>query len=72
MLQVDEVLKALEDLPPVLDLRDASRATGLSSATLRRRVVSGELAALRTRTGRGGRLRFLKRDIARLLAAMAG
>jgi hypothetical protein len=72
MLDLDEAMKALEDLPAILDLRDASRATGLSPATLRRRVASGELTALRTSAGRGGRMRFLKREVAKLLVAMAG
>ena len=70
-LILDDFLDALDGLPPVLGLRQAARATGLSTATLRRRVQSGELHAMKTRPRRGGRLKFLKREIARFLLGMA-
>lgn len=60
------------DLPPVVTLRAASVAVGLSPLTLRRRIKAGELSALRTREGRGGKLLLRREDIARFLDTMAG
>lgn len=71
-LSLDEALSALESWPSILSAREAARASGLSVSTIRRRVASGELRVLRSRWGSGGRLRFLKQDVARLLVAMAG
>ena len=51
-LTIDDVLRALEGFDPVLSLK-AARATELSTATLRRRVQSGELQAMKTRPRRG-------------------
>ena len=61
-LRLEEVLTALDDLPPVLELKEVAQVTALSSATIRRRVQLGELSAMRTCSGRGGRLRFMKGD----------
>jgi excisionase family DNA binding protein len=70
-LTKEEAVEALSSFPAVLSLKQVHQAIGLSANTIRRRVASGELRALRTRGGRGGRLRFLKADVAALLASMA-
>ena len=49
---------------------ETARAVGVSTITIRRRIQSGELRAMRTHAGRGGRVRILKRDVARLLTEM--
>lgn len=70
-IRIEDVLENLAEVPPVVGLQEASRATGLSPTTLRRRVRSGELRALRARGTRGWRLMFMKRDLAQLLLGMA-
>ena len=64
------MLAAFAGLREVLSLRESADALGVSVSTLRRRIRSGELRALRTSAGRGGRLRILKQDLAQLLAEM--
>ena len=70
-ITVDEFREQLAHLPLVLTLQQAARASGLSTATLRRRIASGELRRLKSRECRGGRLRVLRDDLARLLSTMS-
>jgi len=69
-LSLDDALAALAALSDVLSAEEAADALGISTSTLRRRIRDGDLRALRTSAGRGGRLRILKRDLAELLAEM--
>ena len=69
-LSLEEALAALAELPLVLSVDQASHAVGVSATTIRRRIQDGQLRALKTSAGHGGRLRILKRDLARLLAEM--
>ncbi len=71
-LSLDEALAALADLAAVVTLAEAAAALGVAEITLRRRIAAGELRAIKTRPGHGGRLRIFKRDIALLLLAMNG
>ncbi len=66
-----EALQLLDHLPAIVGLKQAASALGLSTATLRRRVVTGELRRLRSRDKRGGRVLFAKLDLAKLLSEMS-
>lgn len=70
-ISVDEFRDQLAHLPLMLSLQQAAEVSGLSKATLRRRIASGELRKLKSRECRGGRLRILRDDLARLLAHMS-
>ncbi|MCK6460273.1 MAG: helix-turn-helix domain-containing protein [Planctomycetes bacterium] len=69
-LTLDDAAAALAARSEVLSLDEAAAALGISSSTLRRRIRSGQLRALRTSPGPGGRLRILRSDLARLLTEM--
>lgn len=66
-----EALDLLGEFPAFLTLHQAALATSLSRSTIRRRVASGSLRALRSCDERGACLRFLKGDLARLLVSMS-
>ena len=70
-ISLEEFRDQLAHLPMLLTLQQAAQASGLSAATLRRRIASGELRKLKSRERRGGRLRVLRDDLARLLAGMS-
>ena len=68
---LDEFREQLAHLPLMLTLQQAAAVSGLSKATLRRRITSGELRKLKSRERRGGRLRVLRDDLAQLLSNMS-
>jgi len=66
----EDLLEALDSLPAVLSVGQAADALGISTTTIRRRIREGQLRAMKTSIGHGGRIRILKRDLVELLAEM--
>lgn len=71
-LTLQEALEALSYLPAVVAGTEAARALGVHERTLRRWRDQGRVRCLKTTPGNGGKLRYLRRDLAQLLVEMAG
>jgi excisionase family DNA binding protein len=69
-LSFGDALAALGELPRLLSVEQAADALSVSATTIRRRIQTGQLRAVKTSAGHGGRLRVLKYDLARLLSEM--
>ena len=71
-ITLKDALAALDELPQILTAKQAADAVGVSVVTIRRRIQEGALRAVRTQSGRGGRYRILKLDVAQLFVEMNG
>jgi hypothetical protein len=68
-LTMAEALVALADYPAFMSCSQVQEATGFSASKVRSDADDGLLRGLKSRAGRGGRLRFRKLDVAAWLAA---
>ena len=64
------ISEAVAELPALVPLKDAAKFLGVSDRTLKRWEQVGRVRFLRTTRGRGGVVRVLRADLAKLLAAM--
>jgi excisionase family DNA binding protein len=67
----DWIVDALTAAPPILTIREAAALTRVSDRQLRRFIVAGQIAALKTSASGPGRVLFARAEIGRFLQSMA-